>query len=321
MGRAPGKGQTLESLGTLLETRRNIPSGGRIPAETAELVAVAAARLKALGLAADTLAKRTKVRLTGADPARLLTLASAVYPVSVTVAPARDTPGSLSATARVFNAPRDPEEVVNELLRDPDSLDQQRTAFISYRTTVDKALEVLNAAAEARGSGADEQEAVLAGQLEKLASRLRGLEVYLTLLRLGDIRHAPQNAVEKLTDALKTDGDNPLLWMGLGEALQQQGQAYAALDALNTAVRLQAPARANYMRGLVQLSLHMPALAVDDFSKAVQAEPDRAEWWHALGSAKFLAGDTQGMCSDLYRACAQGFCDGLEDVRKQNYCR
>lgn len=321
MGRIPHKAEFPEALGTLLETRRIVPFGGKVSASTAELVAVAAARLKALGLASETLARRSKVRLSGTDPARLLTLASAVYPVSVSVTPAKDDPGMLVASARVYNAPRDPEAVVLDLLRDADSLQQQQAACIKYRTATDRALELLAAAAEARSNADAAREDAVAAELEELVARLRALETYMILLRREEIRNAPDKAAQALNKAVQQDKTNPLLWLSLGEALQRQEQSYAALDALNTAARLHAPPRVHYVRGLVQLRLHMPALAVDDFSKAVAAEPENAAWRHALGFARYLAGETQTMCADFYRACALGVCNGLEEVRKHGYCR
>lgn len=320
MGHIPPKAEFPEALGTLLETRRIVPFGGKVSASTAEAAAAAAARLKALGLASETLARRSKVRLSGTDPARLLTLAGAVYPVSVSVTPAKNNPGMLAATARVYNAPRDPEAVVLELLRNADSLQQQQAAYIKYRTAADRALELLATAAASGGNADPVREEAVAAELEELAVRLRALETYMILLRREEIRNAPDKAAQTLAQAVQQDKTNPLLWLSLGEALQRQEQSYAALDALNTAARLHAPPRVHYVRGLVQLRLHMPALAVDDFSKAVAAEPENAAWRHALGFARYLAGETQTMCADFYRACTLGACEGLEEVRRRGYC-
>ncbi len=315
MGRVPGSADGRKAAEILLETRRVLLPPDGVPLEAVTTAAEAAVRLKALGMAAEMLSTRSGVRLSGNDPARLLVLAGAVYPVSVAVESLHNAAGEIRAVARVFTPPRDPDFAIRDLLRNPERLGRLREALILYRSTTDESLALLDAVAK-RGRYA----AGAAVRAQTLAARLRGLELYMDLTCNDAVRTAPADAEQRLLAALERDSDNSLLRLALGEALHHQGRDYAALEALNTAARLNAPPRVHYARGLVHLSLHMPALAAEDFARAAAAEPDNPARAHALGFARFLAGETGAMCADFYRACALGLCDGLEDVRARGWC-
>ncbi len=314
MGRLPGTADGRTPPRVLLQTRRVVLPPDGFSREAVTTAAEAAARLKALGMAAETLRGRSGVRLSESDPAQLLVLAGAVYPVSVETTPLSNAAGEIRAEARVFTPPRDPDHAIRDLLRNPERLGRLKEALIRCRSATDEALALLDAA------GRGQHTAGAAVRVQALAARLQSLDLYMELTCNDTVRTAPADAEQRLRAALERDPDAALLRLALGEVLHRQGRDYAALEALNAAARLKAPPRVHYARGLVHLSLHMPALAVEDFSRAAAGEPDNPARAHALGFARFLAGETEAMCADFYRACALGLCDGLRDVRARGRC-
>lgn len=160
-------------------------------------------------------------------------------------------------------------------------------------------------------------------QLQALADQLQALDEYCSALRYFDGTWPdPEAALEAMDRALALEPDNTLFLLGRAEALIQLDRVYEGLEALNTAARLDDfPARGYYARGVAQLRLHMPSLAIHDLSKAIALRPDKAAWWHTRGAAKLLSGEYDTLCEDLYQACALGDCQGLANVRLRNLCQ
>ena len=133
---------------------------------------------------------------------------------------------------------------------------------------------------------------------------------------------APAHAAETLRELLSRDPDNPLLMVGLGEALLQQNRPYEALDLLNAAARLPGfPPRGYYARGVAQIRLHLHTLGIADLGRALEAQPERAALWRARGTARLLASDPEDLvCPDMRQACALGDCDGLGFAREKGLC-
>lgn len=284
--------------------------------------------------------------------ARMRALASTVFPVSFEDAPEdAASPPRQSVTARILASPRDAARTIRRALQEPDNLELRLDALRRLDEAAAEGRDLLarNAAnlnarpaaplpssgtgdppvsadpndpAGSAASRANGAENPFAGRAETLAKRLDALEAYLEALRdFGHTWRVPEEAAPLLERLSGLDPQNPLLWMGLGEALLLTERPYEALDAIRAAARLpDAPPRVLYLRGVAHLRLHLPANAVKDFSEAVARRPDKAAWWRARGAARLLAGEHDAMCPDFYQACALGDCEGLAEVRKRGLC-
>ncbi len=326
----------------LAETTASAFYGSGIPAEAVIGILRAEARLdvlkKAVMLIDRDVAARMGVTETraGASPGkapyrpeeRMLALASAVFPVSIAVSsssPAHggtfsESEGQIHVTARIPASPRDPLQTLRLSLRDGDNLELRHEALQRMQAAVHEGREVLlRGAAGSRRPVLDDK---AVAQVESLGRRLETLETYLELLR--DFKQtwlAPHEAAPILEHLSRLDPSNPLIWMGLAEAMLLTERPYEAMDAIRTATALpDVPARAFYVSGLACLRLHLPANAVKDFNEAIALQPDKAAWWRARGAARLLSEEKEAMCSDFYQACALGDCEGLVEVRKRGFC-
>ena len=330
------------------------PYGGGVSAAAAYSVARALARLAVLEKGAALLENDLAARMgtaeaptagagnAGAPDARMRALASVVFPVSLNDAPEdASSPPRQNVTARILASPRDAAQAIRRALQEPDNLELRLDALRRLDAAAAEGRDLLarNAANLAARPGADAAprptdpadsvappaagtENPFAGRAETLAKRLDALEAYLEALRdFGHTWRVPEEAVPLLERLSALDPQNPLLWMGLGEALLLMERPYEALDAIRAAARLpEAPPRALYLRGVAHLRLHLPANAVKDFSEALARRPDKAAWWRARGAARLLAGEHDAMCPDFYQACALGDCEGLAEVRRRGLC-
>lgn len=322
--------------------------GSGIPAETVIGILRSEARLNVLKKAVMLIDRDVAARMgvtetrAGTSPGkppyppekRMLALASAVFPVSIAVlssSPAQggtfsESEGQIHVTARIPASPRDPLHTLRLSLRDRDNLELRHEALQRIQTAVHEGRELLSDTAGLRRFMSDGKDGAQtsrrAAQAENLGRRLEALETYLELLR--DFKQtwlAPHEAAPILEHLSRLDPSNPLIWMGLAEAMLLMERPYEAMDAIRTATALHdVPPRAFYVRGLAYLRLHLPANAVKDFNEAIALQPEKAAWWRARGAARLLSEEEEAMCPDFYQACALGDCEGLVEVRKRGFC-
>lgn len=306
----------------LAEAQIEASFGGLIPQKTAARIIRAAARLQVLGKMAQELDNDLAAQLGATDMAQKRTLASAVFPVSISINIPEKGSDKLVATARILDSPRNTDTEIRNALRQTDNLELRFFTLQSMEQLVKEGMDLLQRSEKNRLSGTPGSESPFVGRLNTLSEQLEARGVYLDELRQFDTtwRNAQEVALI-LEKAIPLDPTNSLLYLGLGEALLLLDRPYEALDALHTAANLpDTPARTFYMRGIAHLRLHLPTYAEDDFTRAIERRPDKAIWWRARGAARLVAGDHNNMCGDFYQACALGDCEGLAEVRKRDFC-
>lgn len=327
---ASAKPDEDEDVSILAEAKESQAYGAGIMPEAAVSVARAAARLAALAKGAtllDTdLAARFGVKypsesqdsLVASGEERMLVLASIVFPLVFHDQENESKNGEVTVTARILLSPQNPAQVVRRTLNQPDNLELRLLALRQIKSTLAEAKEIF-----ARNlANPQSSENPFLARIDFLSKRLNALDAFLNALRKFDSTWIFPNEAATLMDRLcRLDTHNSLLWTEYGEALLLLERPYEALDALQTACRLQeVPARAVYLRGIAHLRLHLPSNAVNDFSEALTLHPEKAAWWRARGAALLLADEHEAMCSDFYHACSLGDCEGLESVRKRGFC-
>lgn len=306
----------------LAEAQIEASFGGLIPQKTAARIIRAAARLQVLEKMAQELDNDLAAQLGATDLAQKRTLASAVFPVSISINMPDEGSNKLVATARVLNSPRNTDTEIRKALRQTDNLELRFFTLQSMEQLVKEGMDLLQRSKKNRVIGTPGSESPFVGRLNTISEQLEAKGIYLDELRQFDATwRNPQEVALILEKAIPLDPTNSLLYLGFGEALLLLDRPYEALDALHTAANLpDTPARTFYMRGIAHLRLHLPTYADDDFTRAIERRPDKAIWWRARGAARLVAGDHENMCGDFYQACALGDCEGLAEVRKRDFC-
>lgn len=305
----------------------------------ATVLASIGARLRVLDNAEAALKDNALMRLLAQDRVngafRRMALVASAYPVHTRLL---NEEGRVVGEAVIRKSPHKVETLLREALRKSDNLDLWAEVLASYSALSREGMELLarerrelDAARSRQGSDTGpapqtapqtnmdaSQQALLA-----LARKIEALDLYSAQLRTYDEGWPdPQTTLAALDKALELDPGNVFFKVGRAEALTRLDRVYEALDTLNEAARNKDfPARGHAARGMAQLRLHMPSLAVHDFSRALALRDDKAAWWHARGAAKLLAGELDSLCEDLEKACSLGDCQGLANVRTRKLCQ
>lgn len=116
--------------------------------------------------------------------------------------------------------------------------------------------------------------------------------------------------------------DNYLIVTELARFRLLQGSGREAMRLLEQVLPLHEDfAQAYDLRGLCQLYLEMPSLAVADFNRAIRLEPYHPGFFENRALARRVLEDIPGMCDDLAESCRLGECAGLEWAFSQGYCK
>ena len=283
------------------------------------------ARLGVLREAETALESNALMRLLAQDRVngafRRMALVAAAYPVHTEL---RHEGSRLVGVATIRKSPQKVEALLREALRKSDNLDMWAEVLARYSTLLDEGMALLaRERRELAEAAAAKDLAVTQNRLDGVARKVEALDLYSAQLRSYDEGWPdPQGVLTSMDKALELDPDNVIFEVARAEALTRLDRVYEALDALNEAAKHpDFPSRGHAARGIAQLRLHMPSLAVHDFSRALAERSDKAAWWHARGAAKLLAGELDTLCDDLEKACALGDCQGLANVRTRKLCR
>lgn len=307
----------------ILEVNYTIPYHAHLVTEPVIQIAEAATKLHALEQTRSNFASNLAVKLELRTREQQLALASAIYFVSIHERTVLDGP-KLSIKAHVYpSSEKILDDHIRQLLRQQDHLQLRLLAVNQLEQYINEGVELLNQAHLC--SSADircKHDDSLVPKIKRISNRIKALELFL--VELNDFEHAwanPEKSVLTFSEATALDPDNALLWLGVGECLVLLNRPYESIKAFQKVmIKNNIPARTLYMRGIAHLQMYLPALAIKDISQALQLEPEHPSWWRALGTAKLVAGDTTAMCADFYQACAMGDCEGLAEVREQNFC-
>ncbi len=253
------------------------------------------------------------------DAYRRMALIATAYPVQTHLQYADE---QVLAKATIQNKKEQAEVLLRQALQEDETLNRWAEVLILYEELLREGLDLVNFAQD-EAIKPTEELGLLNERIYQFENRILALDMYSSHLRHYRTQWADPSAVIATMDkAMLLDASNMLLPIAKAEALIQLDRAYEALDVLN-AVAVQNPLtfRGLVARGMAQLRLHMPSLAIHDFTKALELHPNNASVWAARGAAKLLAGDLDTLCDDLEKACSLGDCQGLANVRTRNVCQ
>ncbi len=141
------------------------------------------------------------------------------------------------------------------------------------------------------------------------------------LEHFDEVWQTPHETMELMQQALALAPHLPLVWTCLGEAQLLMDLPKAALQSLDTALRLEPMrGRALYIRALTYLRLQQPSLAKIDIDAALTVHAENAHWLEARGATHKLLEEYDAMCQDFTKACALGQCQGLQNARARQWC-
>lgn len=307
----------------ILEVDYTLPYHSHLATEPVMQIAEAATKLHALEQTRSMFTSNLAVKLAFRTKEQQLALASAMYYVSIHDRVVLDGP-KLTIKAKVYpSSEKILDEHIRQLLHQQDHLQLRLLAMSQFEQYVNEGVELLNQAHTCSSNDihCNYNDSILS-KVKLTSNRIKALELFL--VELNNFEHGwanPEKSVLTFSEATSLDPDNSLLWLAVGECLVLLNRPYESIKALQKVMTKNTiPARALYIRGIAHLQMYLPALAIKDISQALQLEPDHPGWWRALGTARLVAGDTITMCADFYQACAMGDCEGLAEVREQNFC-
>ena len=131
-----------------------------------------------------------------------------------------------------------------------------------------------------------------------------------------------QQIEEAMTKAARLDPNNPLIFCILGNNQLGSGRAAQAVASFSQALKSAPdflPALSG--RGTAYLRLNLLDLALNDFNRAIELAPDRADYYMARASVSLIREDFPAMCQDFRAACGKGKCEGFNWAVNNNYCQ
>ncbi len=159
--------------------------------------------------------------------------------------------------------------------------------------------------------------------ITKIASEIKANFSYLEFLR----RFPPQswsktkNLREEVEKILKIDKDHAEANMNVAQILLADNFPNEALKYINKSLSLDIDfGMFYYVRGLIHLQSHLPALAVHDFSQALEKKFDKNLILSSRGTAYHMQNDFDAMCNDFHELCAIGDCSWLSQARALDNC-
>ncbi len=151
----------------------------------------------------------------------------------------------------------------------------------------------------------------------------------LGLLRMADslfYREAqtsnPQKAIEYYNAALMIDPELTLIYRGRGSAYLFLYEFEGAVDDFSKAIDADSSDSFSLLdRGVAYGELGMTDKAVADFEMALELNPNLAQAWGARGFAFLLDGELDKGCEFLKKACELGECNYIKAARYAKICR
>jgi tetratricopeptide (TPR) repeat protein len=298
------------------------PFRGLVRRDTAEKMAVAAARQMAMQAAMRLLVKEPDFSFeAGGAPLPLEGLADRIYATEVVALEVQGFPPHMQAAAEVrLIPPKGLRKTLIEALRDPKSLElsalllARRAELIAGCDLLAERILPLNPHA---GEGREDS-----SRLQSLARNLEALEVYDQALRLhGSGWQRPEQALEALARANDMAPDDPLILLALAEVSLRLDRPAEAMEYAARAETL-APElpQAHDLTGTILLRQGLPALAADAFSRAVSLAPGKAGYLIHRASAHLILEQAEAFCADSRAACALGDCEGYQWARASEKC-
>lgn len=301
------------------QTALRVPFGGAVTETLARRLANHAGYTLAIEHLARTLSRKPGVRLFAEDLPRLMALGAPIHTLEIVTFPAvisnDGTEPLLSGELRVtvlWTQHRAEDDFLRECIADSISLESRSMAYAQLRRITADCLRLIRDAAILRRENGDDDP-----QAERLAVLLEQLDD----LRLFLDEPFPPEAA-KLERLLARNPGNPAFLLEFAERLLRMNQPSKALEALKTlngGVPLSG--HALYLRGLAQLALRLPTLAIQDFTAALRLNPDEPGYWQGSAMGHAALEDIESMCVDLEVACSLGLCQPLEAARQNNFCR
>lgn len=287
--------------------------GGAVSREAVVNVGRHAVRLRALEQVARRLSTKPAARLFTDEIPRLMALSAAMLRIQLgetelgATDPGSDTVRLYAHWAKV----RDAESVLRAHIATGQSLDFQVMAYVLMRRYVANALRLVNDAALLRRVQSDDSPQ--AERLEALLPHMDRLGVYLA----GTF--PPEAAT--LATLLEAEPGNPVYLLESAAAQLRASHPASTLSTLNELDEDTARSpQALYLRGLAELALRLPGLALRHLSAAVELAPEDPTFLEARAGAFNALGDAESMCKDLRQSCTLGLCTGLEEARRKAIC-
>lgn len=287
--------------------------GGAVCRETVVGVGRHAVRLRALEQAARRLSAKPAARLFTDEIPRLMALCAAMHRITLgetelgAADPGSDTVRLYARWAKV----RDEEPVLREHIATGQSLDFQVMAYTMMRRYAADALRLVRDAAVLRREQGDDSPQ--AQRLETLLAHMDSLGTYLA----GPF---PPDAAT-LAAMRAADPGNPVYLLETAAAQLRASHPASALSTLKNLDEDTADSpQALYLRGLAELALRLPGLALRNLSAAVALAPEDPAFWEARAGAYNALGDAEAMCRDLRQSCTLGLCAGFEEARRKGFC-
>lgn len=167
-----------------------------------------------------------------------------------------------------------------------------------------------------------EKELVAAyGRLEVAVEYLSLIPSLHKLGFAGSIEDEGGDFLSFLEEAARKAPDSYLILTELARLRLFHGHIPAARKALEQAIDLEPGFAFAYdLRGLVLLWLELPALALMDFSRAIQLEPYHPVFFENRALAHRILEQHEAMCADFFESCRLGECGGLEWARSEGFC-
>lgn len=295
-------------------TALRLPYGGLAERSLAVRLGRHAVGLTALEQAARAFSRKPAARLFTDEIPRLVAVIAPTHRLTLDDADVEPLAGGGESAVRVQatlarTAPED--EYLRQSIAAGHTLDTEAMAYSRMSRLTAEGLRLLRDAAILRREGGDD-----APQVERLHTVLERLDNLALLLRSSP----PDPAT--LETLLAREPENPLFLLETADSLLRARQPALALDTLGRLDKAsKSIPRALYLRGVAELALRLPGLALQSFSRAVERVPDDPAYLAGRASAFGTLGDTGAMCRDLAASCALGYCTPLEEARLLGNCR
>ncbi|MBQ4132904.1 MAG: tetratricopeptide repeat protein [Desulfovibrionaceae bacterium] len=131
-----------------------------------------------------------------------------------------------------------------------------------------------------------------------------------------------QQIEQAMNQAALADPNNPLVFSMLGDNRLKSGRSAQAVASYSQALKFDPgflPAIAG--RGTAYLRLNLLDLALADFSRAIELDPENPDNYMARASALLMQEDFPSMCRDFRTACGKGKCEGYNWAVDSGHCQ
>ncbi|MDL2290993.1 hypothetical protein LJC09_02695 [Desulfovibrio sp. OttesenSCG-928-F20] len=321
-----GASEAVPPAPLIFEERREFQ--GYVRRGMAEVAARLAAQSAAYGQAELLLARDEDLRFADrsgsgglAAPLPLDGLAHMIFSTQVAALGVEGFPPRLQAVVQVRLTPPDNQRAaLLEALGQPGKLElyaqilqEQRRLLVRY----DQLAEDLLPRRPNEHGGQEEGH-----HIQGVVNEMLALDILLSLLPGYDDRwKQPERATIDLARAGTLASSNPLVLTALAEAELQMDRPVRALEFASRALeRSPAFARAHDLKGTILLRQHLPVLAEESFTRAIELVPKNPVYFTHRAAARLVLEHLPDMCADFQSACGLGDCEGLQWGRHSGVC-